>query len=91
MQPVMTTKTHSSKFVRVSSALSVVGRWLDTIGKKIRNAAISSAAETGSNICQCHSYTPATQRSVTPKGHITNEVQGAHSANGLMRRSFGIE
>src|SRR6185437_3607777 len=66
-------------------------RWPETIRKKIRKAAISTPAESGNNTRQCHSYTPAIQRRVTPEPHMSNEVQGAQRANGFMRRNFGIE
>src|SRR5215468_645482 len=48
--------------------------WLDTARKKIRNAASSKAAETGSSTRQCHRYEFANQRISTPPVHITQQV-----------------
>src|SRR5579885_210366 len=91
IQPAMTTRIHASSFVGLLVVCSAAGRWPDTIGKKTRNAASSSAAESGNANRQCHAYTPVAQRSVTPEDHISNEVHGAHKAKGFILRSLGIE
>src|SRR5215467_11754175 len=49
--------------------------WLDTARKKIRKAASSRAAETGSSTRQCHRYEFANQRMSTPPVHMIQQVR----------------
>src|SRR5581483_8953914 len=86
-QPAITTKIQwSSLFFPESS-----GRCRDTDRKKMRKAASSRAADPGTKIRQCHTYTDASQRRVTPEVHNAQHVQPSESAKGRTWRSLGME
>ncbi len=62
----MTISIHASGALRGPAVLE---RWPETVRKKIRKAANSSAEEAGSRTCHRHSLTPANQRPNTPMVH----------------------
>src|SRR5215469_283110 len=67
------------------------GRWSEIMRKKIRNAANSRTAESGTSRRHSHRYTVALHRRATPRVQRAQQTHAARIACAASPRNFGIE